>query len=31
VLTAYKFTEEGVTSENGDFVVEYWSAPESDS
>lgn len=26
VLTAYKFTEDGVTSENGDYVVEYWSS-----
>lgn len=27
VLTAYRFEEEGVTSDEGDYVVEYWSAP----
>lgn len=31
VLTAYKFIEDGVTSTDGDYVVEYWSAPIAES
>lgn len=31
VLTAYKFVDDGVTKPTGDYVVEYWSAPETES
>lgn len=30
-LTAYKFTSDGVTSDDGDYVTEFWSAPQSPS
>lgn len=31
VLTAYKFTADGITSEGGDYVVEYWTVVDTES